>query len=65
METLITLITVLTTFIVAIISLYKTIKQGNKIQELHLIVNSRLSELLKLTEKSSYAEGAKSELDKK
>lgn len=64
MESLITLITVLTTFVVAIISLVKVIKQENKIQQIHLSINSRLDDFLKLTAKSSHAEGVKEEFER-
>jgi predicted Holliday junction resolvase-like endonuclease len=65
MELVITLISSIVTLIIALTALIKVIKQSNKIQELHLMVNSRLTQLLTLTGKSSFAEGVKSETDKK
>jgi hypothetical protein len=35
-----------------------------KVREVHVLVNSRLTQLLHLTERSSFAEGEKSQKDK-
>ena len=64
MELLITLVTALVALITSIVTLVKIIKTSNKIQEIHVSINSRMDELLKLTSKSSHAEGIKQELDR-
>ena len=65
MEPIITLIAAITALIVSATALIKLFQQGTKVQELHVLINSRLTELLKLTQKSSFAEGQKSEVDRK
>ena len=64
MTAIITLIAAITSLIVSATALIKLFQQGTKMQELHVLINSRLTELLKLTQKSSFAEGQKSEADK-
>jgi hypothetical protein len=64
MELVITLITSITALIVAITSLVKLFRQSAKIQEIHLSINSRMDELLKLSRENSFAKGVKSETDK-
>jgi hypothetical protein len=51
----------LTAAVISIFALFHTIKNGGKVDDLHVIVNNRLTELLHLTEKSSHAEGVKDE----
>jgi hypothetical protein len=46
--------------IAAIVSVYNSFK----IKSVHLLVNSRLTQLLNLTRTSSFSEGEKSEKDK-
>ena len=65
METIITLISSIVTLIVASTALIKVIKQSSELQELHVMVNSRLTQLLEITKTSSFAKGVKSETDKK
>jgi len=40
-------------------------RNGYKIEEIHLAVNSRLSQLLKVVEAKSHAEGVKQEADRR
>ena len=67
MTTLITFLTALAALIAAVITLItliKTLKNGKQIQEIHVSINSRMDEFLKLAKESSFAKGVKSEMDK-
>ena len=64
MTTIITFLTALAALIAAVITLIKTLKNGVAIQQIHVSINSRMDELLKLTKSSSFAQGVKSETDK-
>jgi hypothetical protein len=48
----------------ATVSALLGVRNSRKIEDLHLIVNSRLSELLMITRISSFAEGVKEQKDK-
>ena len=61
---IITLIGVITTLIISITALVKTLKNGKAVQEIHLSINSRMDELLKLTKDSAFAAGIKNESDR-
>jgi len=50
-------IVALTLTITAIISLMKTRQVAIKVEELHVIVNSRLTELLEMTRRAAASEG--------
>jgi hypothetical protein len=64
MTAIITLIAAITALVVAVTALIKLFQQGTKVQELHVLINSRMTELLKLTQDASFAKGQKSEADK-
>ncbi len=50
--------------ILALGSLVRSIKNGKDIKEVHLMINSRMDDLLKLTKSASFAAGEKAEKDK-
>lgn len=62
---IVALIITLPPTITAIASLVLIILNKRKLQELHVAINSRLTELLEITAKASLAEGRKIEKDKK
>jgi hypothetical protein len=64
MTPLITFLTALSAFIAATVTLIKTLQNGRKIQEIHVSINSRMTQLLDLVAKSSKAEGVKQEVDR-
>lgn len=64
LTSIITLIGVVTTLIIATTALIKTLQNGKQIQIVHLSLNSRLDQMLKLTADSSFAKGVKSEIAK-
>jgi hypothetical protein len=51
--------------IASIVAAIGTFINSMRIKSVHLLVNSRLSQLLKLTETSSFSAGEKAEKDKK
>jgi len=50
-------IIILATLLTALVSFALSVKNGKAIQEVHLTLNSRLSELLKVTAAASHAVG--------
>lgn len=50
--------------VVALKANRKQDENTDRIQEVHLMINSRMDQLLKVTENASFAKGAKSETDK-
>lgn len=63
MEGAVTLVTQGVILITAAIGLIVSLRNRKAIQEVHLSVNSRLDQLVKLTEVAAFAEGVKSEKD--
>lgn len=57
------LATQVVTLLAAIASLWSSRKNKASIQEVHVALNSRLTELLKMTASASHAEGVKAEKD--
>jgi len=62
---LVTAITALSSAIASLISAVASSRNARKIQEVHLLINSRMNELLKTTENASYALGVKDEANRK
>jgi len=58
------LITSVPPTVMSAFALFKANAVGKAVNEVHLAVNSRLTELLELTRKSALAEGEKAEKDK-
>lgn len=50
--------------LLALAALVNSIRNGKAVKEVHLAVNSRLDELVKLTRKDAHAEGVKEEKEK-
>lgn len=57
--TIIILATAVATFGTAVMGLYVSFQNKTAIQEVHIIMNSRLTELLDLTQKAAHAAGVK------
>lgn len=49
--------TIFAGFLTALIGTIKSFRNGKDIDKVHLLINSRLDELLLLTKRASYAEG--------
>lgn len=61
---IIILITQIVTLLTAGLAFWASRKNKSAIHEIHVSINSRMDELLKLTATSSHAEGVKEEKDK-
>lgn len=59
-----TIIASVSALVVALKANRKQDDNANRIQEVHLMINSRMDQLLKVTESASFQAGAKSETDK-
>ncbi len=51
-------------FLAAIASIVASLRNGIKLDEVHLQLNGKLEKMIKMREKASFAEGVKSETDK-
>ena len=61
---LITAVAALSSVIASLISVAMSLRNADKIQEVHILINSRMNELLKTTENASYALGVKDEANR-